>query len=309
MDLSALRSFVTLARVGHMTRAAAELHLTQPAVSAQLAKLEEHVGQPLFDRGPKGMTLTAAGQLYLRHVEESLAWLRRGQEALDELAGMRRGSLAIGGGATATTYLLPPLLGQFHARYPDIQLFVREQGSQSVLEGVWSGELELGVVTLPLGVPSAGAAALSRLRVSPWVDDELRLIVPASHPLREATCFTWSQLSGLPLVLFEAGSAVRAIIDQHVAQARIDARIVMELRSIESIKQMVAQGIGAAFVSRFALDARLGQGLVCQDGQLSRQLAIVWRVDRAMSQPAQVFLALMQEAAAQIQSRDPWSAR
>lgn len=292
MNVSAYKSFLALARTGHMTRAAAELHLTQPAVSAQLAKLEEQVGHRLFDRSPAGMVLTSAGQLYLRHVEESLRWLERGQEALDELAGLRQGSLAVGGGATATTYLLPPILGQFHAQHPEIQMFVREQGSQGVMDAVWSGELDLGVVTLPLSASPAGAADVSRLHVEPWTEDELLLVLPTGHPLHGARSFKWADLEGVPLVLFEAGSAVRAIIDQHIANAQIEANIVMELRSIESIKQMVAQGIGAAFVSRFALDTQSG-GLPCADGKLARELAIIWHMDRTMSHAASRFLDMM----------------
>lgn len=292
MDISAFHSFLTLARLGHMTKAAAELHLTQPAVSAQLAKLEDEVGHKLFDRSPKGMVLTSAGELYLRHVEESLRWLDRGQEALDELAGMRRGSLAVGGGATATTYLLPKILGQFHARFPEIQMFIREQGTQGVIDAVWSGELDLGVVTLPLGASRVSTTEVSRLHVEPWTEDELVLLLPPGHPLSAQQSFGWEDLDGVPLVLFEAGSAVRALIDKHMTLAGLEVNIVMELRSIESIKQMVAQGIGAAFVSRFALEPSLG-GLPCKEGKITRELAIIWRTDRTMSHAASKFLEMM----------------
>jgi LysR family cyn operon transcriptional activator len=291
MDLTTLESFLTLARIGHMTRAAAELHLTQPAVSAQLQKLEEQLGYRLFDRTPKGMVLTRAGEVWRQHVEESLAKLEDGKRALSELAGLERGSLAIGGGATATTYLLPSLLGRFHNLYPSIQLFVREQGSQSVLASVISGELELGIVTLPVALPSSNAA---HLHIEEWVEDELRLIVPKSHALDGARSFRWEQLDGEALVLFEAGSAVRRILDGSMAEAQIRTEIVMELRSIESIKQMVRQGIGAAFVSRFAL-SEPERGLVCKDGPLSRQLGLIWRTDRTMSTASRTFLDMCLE--------------
>ncbi len=291
MDLTTLESFLTLARIGHMTRAAAELHLTQPAVSAQLQKLEVQLGYRLFDRTPKGMVLTRAGEVWRQHVEESLAKLEDGKRALSELAGLERGSLAIGGGATATTYLLPSLLGRFHNLYPSIQLFVREQGSQSVLASVISGELELGIVTLPVALPSSNAA---HLHIEEWVEDELRLIVPKSHALDGARSFRWEQLDGEALVLFEAGSAVRRILDGSMAEAQIRTEIVMELRSIESIKQMVRQGIGAAFVSRFAL-SEPERGLVCKDGPLSRQLGLIWRTDRTMSTASRTFLDMCLE--------------
>ena len=286
MDTSTLKTFVALARIGHMTRAAKTLHLTQPAVSAKLAKLEAHVGHRLFDRTPKGMILTQAGRVYLEHVEASLKTLEDGHVALDELAGLVRGKLAVGGGATATTYLLPSLLGQFHARYPGVRMFVREQGSQHIVEAVARGELDLGIVTL------SSNFADNRVDVEPWIDDELVLIVPDAHPLAGHTHFEWSALRDQALVLFEASSAVRRLIDQRLSEQHIQTRAVMELRSIESIKQMVAQGIGAAFVSRLALESTQ-DFLRAARHPLGRQLAIVWRRDRQMSQATTSFLDMM----------------
>lgn len=295
MDTALLTTFLTLARMGHMTRAAAALHLTQPAVSAQLMRLEEQLGQRLFDRTPRGLALTQAGELFRQHAEAALRALESGKRALDELAGLHRGALAIGGGATATTYLLPTALGQFHAQHPDIQIYVREQGSQSVVDAVLAGELELGVVTLPVQQPAHAA----RLHVEPWIQDELRLIVPHHHPMSEAESFAWHELDDVPLVLFEAGSAVRAILDQRLASAKIQTRIVMELRSIESIKQMVAQGIGAAFVSRFALSAPL-RGIPCREDGVLRELALIWRQEHTLSAAASTFLATLRRAGEQL---------
>lgn len=267
-----------------MTRAAERLHLTQPAVSTQLKKLEEELGQALFHRTPKGLVLTAAGALFRGFVEEALVRLADGAEAVSALAGLERGTLAIGGGATATTYLLPPLLGRFHSRYPAIRIFVREQGSRAVVDAVIAGQLDLGVVTLP--IEDRGG----RLVVEPWVDDELRLIVPRGHPLRGRAGFTWAELEGGQLVLFEARTAVRELIDARLAAAGTEVEIVMELRSIESLKQMVEAGIGAAFVSRYALHGD-DAGLRCREGSLTRTLALVHRADRRLSAAAAAFRA------------------
>lgn len=286
MDTSTLKTFVTLAKMGHMTRASKVLHLTQPAVSAQLSKLEAHVGHQLFDRTPKGMMLTQAGQVYLEHVESSLKILEDGHVALDELAGLVRGQLAVGGGATATTYLLPSLLGQFHTSFPGVHMFVREQGSQHIVDAVARGELDLGIVTLSSNFTD------KRVNVEPWIDDEMVLIVPDAHPLAGKTHFEWRDLHDQALVLFEASSTVRRLIDQRLNEQGIKTRSVMELRSIESIKQMVAQGIGAAFVSRLALESTQNF-LRAAKHPLGRQLAIVWRRNRQMSQATISFLDLM----------------
>lgn len=297
MEIHQLKTFLVLAREGHMTRAAGKLHLTQPAVSAQLAKLEDDLGQPLFDRISKGLVLTEAGETFLPYARQALSGLEDGRLAIAQMAGLQRGSLAVGGGATATTYLLPPLLADFHENYPGIRFFVREQPSQSVVEDVLSGSLDLGVVTLPLELPPA-LRSRNPIEVQDWIDDELRLLVPPGHPLETQKTFGWEQLAGLPLVLFEAGSAVRSLIDARIAEAGVDPDIVMELRSIESIKQMVAQGIGAAFVSQYALSTPEG-GLRANRNPPRRRLAVIYRTDRTRSIAAQTFLAMMQEGSLQ----------
>lgn len=288
MELTQLKSFVAVAREGHMTRAAKQLHVTQPALSAQISKLEDELGQRLFDRSSKGMSLTEAGETFLAHVESALKEIEEGQVALDELMGLERGSLAVGGGATATTYLLPELIAQFHAAHPRIQFFVREQASQGVIDAVLSSELDIGIVTM-----RAGTSLADPLAVHEWVEDELMLIVPPGHPLDGRERFDWHDLDGQPLVLFEAGSAIRNLIDGRLDEAGVDVEIVMELRSIESIKQMVAQGIGAAFVSQFALPDP-ESGLRARRRAIKRNLAVIHRTDRSISAATRAFLDLIE---------------
>jgi DNA-binding transcriptional LysR family regulator len=304
MELSPLRSFLAVAREGHVTRAARQLHLTQPAVSAQLARLEGELGIALFHRTPKGMVLTEAGRTLHHYVQDALVRLDDGQRALEELAGLARGELAVGGGATATTYLLPPLLREFHEGYPAIRLYVREQGSRGVVGAVLGGDLDIGFVTWPPDSP-LDAVAAGRLSVTEWVTDELVLLWPPGHPCHGRGSFEWAELKGQPLVLFEAGTAVRAVIDEALGGAGVEPNIVMELRSIESIKQMVAQGIGAGFVSRFALAPELGVGAPTVgarpvEGGLHRTIAMVHRSDRTPSPAGRAFLRLARARGASI---------
>lgn len=294
LDDGPLKTFLVLAAEGRMSKAARRLHRTQPALSAQLARLEEELGAPLFHRTPKGLVLTEAGQLFHRYADSALTALADGREAVKSLAGLERGELSVGGGATVTTYLLPPVLRAFHERHPAIRLRVREQGSQAVVDGVLAGELDLGVVTLPV--------ASDRLHIEPWLEDELLLIAPPGHRLAHRKTFRWKDLEGLSLVLFEPGTAVRALIDERLAQSGVTVSIVMELRSIDAIQQMVAAGIGAGFVSRWSLtrehDGRGVRGIRPHDAPLVRQLGLVWRLDRKPSPAANAFLELLPREAA-----------
>ncbi len=263
-----------------MTRAASSLGVTQPALSAMLKKLEAEVGADLLDRTGRGVTPTEAGRVFLEYAEDAVRRADAGVEAVRELKGLQRGSIRIGGGATATTYLLPRVVSGFRLEHPAIRFSMREAGSLDVARLVAQGELDLGVVTAPIDAALAGD-----LVVIPLVEDELRLIVPPGHRLESRRTFRWTDLEGEPVVGFEAGSAVRTVIDRAAMGAGVALDVVMELRSIESIKRMVATGIGVGFVSRFALDegGDKPRGLGCRDGKVSRSLAIVRRSDRSPS--------------------------
>lgn len=333
MELTPLRYFVEIAARGHVTRAARSLGVTQPALSAMLRKLEREVGTDLLHRTGKGVELTEAGRVFLRHATAAVREADDAQRAVRELLGLERGTVRIGGGATATTYLIPPVVGAMRRQHPGLRFVVREAGSNAVAEAVASGELDLGIVTLPITVPDG-----ETLVKTPLVTDELRLIAPlgtthlpkalrdeitqpatrdssirepssressSREPTFREPTFRFRDLVGVPVVGFEAGSAVRLLIDDAAAKAGVALNYVMELRSIEGIKEMVAAGIGVAFVSRFALpphtphsphaptsehprDSRL-VGLALKSGTLSRTLAMVAPRDRIKSPAADAF--------------------
>lgn len=299
MELTPLRYFRAIAQAGHMTRAARALGVSQPALSAVVKKLEQEVGAELLHRTGRGVELTEAGRVFLQHSEDTLRRAEGAVEAVRQLVGLERGSIRVGGGATATSYLLPPVVSAVRKRHPGLRFYVREAGSTTVAAAVLSGELDLGIVTLPVRVADEG-----RLVRVPLVDDELRLIVPPGHrlalesperrrgaraprPSPAPAGFRWKDLEGESMVGFEAGSAVREVIDRASGAAGVRLDVVMELRTIEGIKQMVAAGIGVGFVSRFAL--REGEGLVCRDGRLLRKMAIVKRGDRELSAASREF--------------------
>ncbi len=255
-----------------------------------LRKLEKELGAQLFDRTGRGVELTAAGRVFRQHALDAVRNAQAGARAVREVMGLQQGSIRVGGGATATTYLLPRVISAVRKAHPGLRFYVREAGSSAVAAAVLSGELDLGIVTLPVsGGQSEGLAH------HPLVDDALRLILPPRHPLGEQQEFRWKELDGQSLVAFEAGTAVREVLDAAAARAGAKLNVVMELRSIESIKHMVAAGIGVGFVSRFAL--RPGEGLACRGGELSRKLAIVRRVDRAPSPAAVEFQRVLMNSA------------
>lgn len=279
MDTDHLRNFLLISQAGGMTRAAARANLTQPALSGQLKRLEEQMGAPLFHRLGRGLRLTPAGEVLRDHAMQALAALDAAREAVGALGSLASGTLAIGGGATATAYLLPDILRRFHAEFPGVRFAIREAPSRTIAEAVVAGELDAGVVTLPV--------AEARLEITPWLIDELVLLVPAAHPLRRRRTFQWRDLHQQPLIAFEPKSAVRELLDRALADNGVIPAVVMEVRSIATITAMVEAGIGLGFVSRYADPG--GEGLRPADRSLSRQLALVSPRDRMPSAALQAF--------------------
>ena len=282
MELTALRQFVVIAEAGHITRAAQQLGVTQPALSAMLKKLEAEVGAPLLDRIGRGVLLTDAGKVFLEHAQVAV---RRADEAVAsvrELIGLESGSIRIGGGATAVAHLLPSVVSAVRKAHPALRFYVREAGSRAVADAVLSGELDLGIVTMPISGPGT-----DDLMAVATIEDELMLIVPEEHDLADQDAYTWSGIREDPLVLFEHGSVVRNIIDHASRESGVPLNVVMEVRSTETIERMVEAGIGPGFISRFALGDK--RGLICRDGRLFRELAVVRRRDRIPSAASAVF--------------------
>ncbi len=292
MELTTLRYFAAIAREGHMTRAAERLGVTQPTLSASIRKLEEELGVPLFHRTGKGVQLTGAGEVFVEHAREALRNVNEGVEAIERLRGLTTGQIAVGGGATATGSLFPPVISAFLEEHPEISFGVWEAGSVDIAEAVLTGRIDLGVVTAPTRVPGDGdIMTVTEIR------DDLRLIVPDGHPLCEASTFSWADLAGESVIVFEPGSAVRRIIDEAARNADADLRVVMELRSIEGIKRMVSAGIGVGFVPNLAItnDEEHANARVCADGELARTLALIRRRDRVPSPAAARFEAMLVE--------------
>jgi len=292
MELSSLRQFIAIAQAGHVTRAAGVLGLTQPALSATLRKLEAELGAELVHRTGRGVELTEAGRVFLSHAQDTIRRAEAGAAAVRELVGLEHGSIRVGGGATATTFLLPPVVSRVRRAHPGLKFYVREGGSSTIADSVLRAELDLGIVTLPVIHPEADALQRTHLAT-----DELRLIVPPGHALADRPTFRWKELRGEGVVAFEAGTAVRSLIDRAAAGAGVSLDVVMELRSIESIKRMVSAGVGIGFVSRFALAHE--QGIACKDGRLSRGLAMVRRRDRKPSAAVATFENALTEYAAE----------
>lgn len=283
MDLQLLRSFLMVAECGAVTAAAQRLHITQPALTRRLQQLEEQLGTPLFDRGRRGVQLTELGQLVQREGRSIVTHydlLREQVRAHQQLQG---GSVRIGGGATVVSFILPEAIARFQAAHPLVRFQVKEAGSNEVADNVRAGELELGLVTLP--VQSRG------LEVRRLTRDRIVLVADPDHPLAGPGSISSRELDGMALIGFEGGSAIRQIIDTALRDAGVEMNVVMELRSIPAILRMVTSTGNLAFVSHVGVEANSDvTQLSVRDLRIERQLAVVIRQRSHLSPAASAFL-------------------
>ena len=284
MDLDLLASLSEVARQGAITGAARTLGITQPALSRRLQQLEEIFDAPLLVRGRAGASLTELGHLVEAEGRQILERFERLRQDVAARLRLEAGTVRIGGGATAVSFLLPGIIRAFGKERPGIVFEVKEAGSREVADAVAREELELGIVTLPVHAPG--------LALKPFRRDPIVLVASADHPLARRERVPASALRGEALVGFEAGSAIRRLIDRALARRGVEMNVVMELRSIQSILRMAGLGLGLAFVSRLGVDEgdpRI-RVLTVTGLKVERTLAVATRRGRPLSPAADEFL-------------------
>lgn len=289
MDVRQLEMFRAVAEEGSFTRAAQRLHVSQSAVSRQLQLLEGELGGPLLHRSPKGVTLTAEGELLLKTANRIHRDLREAIWEISETKKLKRGQLSVAGGMTVCLYVLPKLLKRFRTLHKDVDLLVTSGSATRILQLVRNHHVDLALLTLPIIGPD--------LEVRPVLREELVIVTAPKHPLARQHVVDARSLGRYPLVVFEAGSSTRRIIDEFFHAQNIPMNIAMETESVEIIKAMVSSGLGIGLVPYAAIAAdirthRFGWARV-RGHRLHRETAWVYlksdHVPRSITEVLSVF--------------------
>lgn len=280
-----VRTLQEIARHQSFSRAAQALNLSQPAVSHHIRHLERELGQRLLERVGKRAIPTAAGDILLAHAARAFAELEAARQALQERRGVVAGRLRVGTGATASTYLLPPLLGRLRARHPDLELVVVTGNAAGMAAAVTAADLDVAVVTLP----ARGRALL----LTPLLLDPLVAIAPRREPWRRRRPVGAAELAREPLILYERGGTIRRVIDAWFRRSGATPRVVMDLGNGEAIKKLVAAGLGLSLVPAMSVRAEVRAGELAAlplAPPLGRRLGVIRRRDRVPSPGLRVFL-------------------
>ncbi|HXZ32654.1 MAG TPA: LysR family transcriptional regulator [Terriglobales bacterium] len=287
MDLSQLEVFLTVARERRFSRAAQRLYRTQSAISQAIRKLEEEVGEPLFDRSSRDGLLTDAGRVLQEYAERLLNLRADAQEALAELKELHQGKLVIAANEFTALYLLPPL-AEFRRLHPMVKITVnRALGSQIPGEVLRHGS-ELGVLTYDPNDP--------QLRSTVVYLDELIFVVPPSHPLAKQPQVSIRQLGAESFVAHNVPSPYREKVLQAFKRHKTPLHMGVELPTLQAIKLFVAMGNGVALVPEMSVEQELKRGelvrIPVRELRLQRKLRLIHRKEASLSHAARAFLAV-----------------
>lgn len=289
MDTSFLQAFVEVAETGSFTRAAAQLHLSQPAISKRITALEGQVGAPLFDRVSRRVQLTDAGRTLLPFARKALQDIEDGKRALSHLHDAIAGRLSIGTSHHIGLHRLPPVLRSFTQRYPQVDLDIHFMDSEVACEAVLAGKLELGIVTLP-------TQPLAQLATRVIWPDPLSVVVAPGHALLARRRLQLPDLAEHPAVFPDENTYTRRIVTQALRAHDLEPRIRLSTNYLETLKMLVSIGLGWSVLPASMLDDSI-RALKVPGLDMHRELGGVWHEGRTMSAAARALLQELDEAA------------
>ena len=295
VTLRQIKVFVSVARHLSFTRAARELHLTQPAVSQQVKLLEDEVGLPLFEKIGRQIQLAPAGTELLHYATQTLELMREAGEALAAMRGLKRGVLKLATVSTAK-YFAPSLLSAFRPAYPEVTIQFDVGNREEVIKQMAANETDLVIMGRPPRELETVAA--------PFAKHPLVIIAAPDHPLASRKRIALKQLADEQFLIREEGSGTRASMEHVFRERNVPIRVSMEVSSNETIKQAVIAGMGIGFISAHTVGLELAAGkLVCLDVvglPIIRDWYVMYLRDKHLAPIADAFRKFLLERGGQI---------
>jgi LysR family transcriptional regulator, low CO2-responsive transcriptional regulator len=287
MDFDQLETFLEVARLSSFSRAAEKRFRTQPAISAQIRGIEEEVGAKLLDRSGGKVALTAAGKIFQKYAEETVQSRRNVLTAIAEMQRVPGGEIVVGANEGTCMHVLPEVFAHFKKQYPVVGVNVRRLESAGVLECVIDHSVDFGVVSMPV--------TDKRLTVVPIHKDELVVICSPGHELAKNKAVSIEQVAQFPLLVPKFGKT-REAIEEVFAQRNLSLNISMDLDSSELLKRFAAADVGVGFIARSNVveEVKLKSlvALPIADVQIRRDLALIFRKDKALSRASLAFIEI-----------------
>lgn len=287
MDIAELQAFSHVAESGSFSRAAEQLHLTQPAISKRIAALENGLDTRLFDRIGRQIHLTEAGKALLPRARRILLEVQDSKRALTNLTDRVAGRLSIGTSHHIGLHRLPPALRSFNNAFPDVELDLHFMDSEQACAAVEHGDLELGIVTLPL-------EPLENLHTDLLWQDRLEFVVASDHELARHKHITASELASSAAILPSRGTYTRTVLENAFRPHGVMLTERLSTNYLETIKMMVSIGLGWSVLPHTMVDEHM-HVIRLKDIRLERQLGVVQHTERTLSNAAHAFVQTLQQ--------------
>ncbi|WP_410768164.1 selenium metabolism-associated LysR family transcriptional regulator [Fontibacillus sp. BL9] len=290
-----LHIFYTVAERGSFSAAAQALHMTQPAVTMQIQALEDYFGSKLLIRSTKKIELTEAGHTLFPFALRSMELMRETEKAMSRFTSMLEGRLQLGASLTIGEYVLPRLLGPFGKQHPHISIALKVMNTTQIIEDIVSHQLNFGLVEAPVHHPDMVS--------EPVMEDELKLIVPAEHPLAAKGRIKLGEALTYPFVLREKGSGTRQVMEAELERRgfrpeRLET--VMELGSTGAVKSAVEAGLGVTIISPSSVKHEQALGILkvvdIEDAEFKRKFYSIHLKSTLLPVSAVTFLAFLKDA-------------
>jgi len=283
LDLHLLVQFVVLARTKNFTRAAEELHLSQSALSRAIQKLEDQLGQPLFERKPREIVLTDLGGLLLDRAKEILKLMEDTFSELSE-AG-KRGRVRLGAIPTIAPYFLPTLLASFAKKHPEISVIVQEDTTDMLIKRCSHGEIDVALLALPI--------ITRQLDIEPLFDEELLLLLPLGHPLEAKKKITAESVNGYPFVMLNEAHCLSENIASFCRKQSVQPVTIERTSQLATVQELVSLNHGVSIVPEMARKIDTSTQRTYRSftsTKPSRTIAMMWNPDRFLSKSTKILM-------------------
>lgn len=282
MEWQQFEYFQVVARMEHITRAAETLSISQPALSRSIARLEEELGVPLFERQGRTIRLNHYGELFLKRVDRIMKEFQEGKQEIQDLLDPGYGEVSVGFMPTLGTYLIPNLISSFQVDYPNVNFRFKQNPNDSLLAQLESGEIDFCLVSSIEDNPQVQWIQL-------W-SEELFIIVPSHHRLAHYESITLQEIADEPFVLLEKGNGLRGITDQLFQEAGISPKVTFEGAEVHTIVAFVAAGLGVTLIPDFkGVDWDKISRIRVQSPNCQRVIGLAWLEGRYLSPSAKRF--------------------
>jgi DNA-binding transcriptional LysR family regulator len=287
MEIRELEYYVAVAELKNFTAAADRLHISQPAISKAIHKLEEELGFSLIDRTQKRVLLTEEGTVFLNLAEDILKRVTNVWETMREYKELTRGSFHIAVPPLLGAYVFPNLFAAFKQKYPSLEMFVFEDGSSTAVDLVKHEEVHVGLVILP---PN-----LTDLESHHITSQEIVVCLPTDHRLSAESFLTFEQLKDEPVILYNEGFVLRSIILNEYAKLNLEPNVAISTNQFQTMKALVSKGVGISFLPANSIKEAHRMTKIPLSPQHFLDMGLIWKPDKVLPLACRAFIDFVKD--------------